>query len=121
MDGEPAAFLVVLPNLNEVIRDLNGKLLPFGWVKMLWRLKVKHPKTARIPLMGVRRRYQDTPLGAGLAFAVINAILQPAIKLGIREMELSWILEDNMRMRKIIESINGRVYKTYRVYGKQLT
>ncbi len=120
VDGEPAAFLVVLPNLNEVIRDLNGRLLPFGWLKMLWRLKVKYPKTARIPLMGVRRRYHDTMLGAALAFAVIDGIREPAIGLGIKELELSWILEDNMGMRNIIESISGRVYKTYRIYSKKL-
>ena len=120
VDGEPAAFLVVLPNLNEAIRDLNGRLLPFGWLKMLWRLKVKYPKTARIPLMGVRRRYHDTLLGAALAFAVISGIQETAIKLGIREIELSWILEDNKGMRNIIESINGRVYKTYRIYSKEL-
>jgi hypothetical protein len=120
VDGEPAAFLVVLPNLNEVIRDLNGRLLPFGWLKMLWRLKVKCPKTARIPLMGVRRRYHDTLLGAALAFAVINGIKEPVIKLGIKEIELSWILEDNKGMRNIIESINGRAYKTYRIYCKNI-
>ena len=120
VNGEPAAFLVVLPNLNEAISDLNGKLWPFGWLKMLWRVKVKYPKTARIPLMGVRRRYHDTLLGAALAFSVINGILGPAIKIGIREMELSWILEDNEAMRKVIEAINGHVYKTYRIYNKQL-
>ena len=120
VDEEPAAFLVVLPNLNEAIRDLNGRLLPFGWLKLLWRLKVKYPQTARIPLMGVRRRYHDTLLGAALSFAVINAILEPAIRLGIREMELSWILEDNKGMRNILKSINGRVYKTYRIYSKEI-
>ncbi len=120
VDGEPAAFLVVLPNLNAVIRDLNGRLLPFGWLKMLWRLKVKYPDTARIPLMGVRRRYHDSMLGAALAFAVIGGIQEPAIRLGIKELELSWILEDNMGMRNIIESISGRVYKTYRIYCKKL-
>ena len=87
---------------------------------MLWRLKVKYPKTARIPLMGVRRRYHDSLLGAALSFAVIAAILEPAIRLGINAMELSWILEDNMAMRNIIESISGRVYKTYRIYDKKL-
>ena len=120
VNGEPAAFLVVLPNLNEAISDLNGKLLPFGWLKMLWRLKVKYPKSARIPLMGIRRRYHDTLLGAALTFSVINGILGPAIDLGIQEMELSWILEDNEAMCKVIEAINGHVYKTYRIYSKQL-
>jgi hypothetical protein len=120
VDGEPAAFMVLLPNINEVIRDLNGRLLPFGWLKMLWRLKVKYPKSARIPLMGVRCRYHGSMMGAALAFGMIADARQPALKRGIKEVELSWILEDNMRMRSIIESLGGRVYKTYRIYSKQL-
>ena len=120
VNGKPVAFIVLLPNLNEVIRDLNGRLLPFGWLKLLWRLKVKYPITSRIPLMGVRRRYHDSLMGAALAFGVIAAVQQAALKRGLKEVELSWILEDNMGMRSIIESINGRVYKTYRIYSKQL-
>jgi hypothetical protein len=120
VDDEPAAFMVVLPNINEIIRDLNGRLLPFGWLKLLWRLKVKYPQTARIPLMGVRCRFHDSMLGAALAFSVIVALQPPAIKHGIKELELSWILEDNKGMRNIIETISGRVYKTYRIYNKEL-
>jgi hypothetical protein len=120
VDGEPAAFIVGLPNINEIIRDLNGRLLPFGWLKLLWRFKVKYPKTARVPLMGVRCKYHDSMLGAALAFSVIAALQAAAIKHGIKEMELSWILEDNKGMRNIIETISGRVYKTYRIYSKEL-
>ena len=120
VDGEPAAFMVVLPNLNEVIRDLNGRLFPFGWLKILWRLKVKYPRSARIPLMGVRCRYHDSLMGAALAFGVISDAHLPAIKRGIKDVALSWILEDNMGMRSIIEFLGGRVYKTYRIYSKQL-
>ena len=121
VDGKPAAFIVLLPNINEIIQDLNGRLLPFGWLKMLWRLKVKYPNSARIPLMGVRSQYHDSLMGAALAFGVIVEAQQPIIKRGIKEVELSWILEDNAGMRKIIESTSGRVYKTYRIYSKQLT
>jgi len=121
VDGKPAAFIVLLPNINEIIQDLNGRLLPFGWLKMIWRLKVKYPNSARIPLMGVRSQYHDSLMGAALAFGVIAGLQQPALKRGIKEVELSWILEDNLRMRNIIESTNGRVYKTYRIYSKQLT
>ena len=120
VDGEPAAFIVLLPNINEVIRDLNGRLFPFGWLKILWRLKVKYPKSARIPLMGVRCRYHDSLMGAALAFGVMAAVKQPALKRGLKEVELSWILEDNMSMRRIIESTGGKVYKTYRMYSKDL-
>jgi hypothetical protein len=120
VDGVPAAMLVVAPNVNEAIRDLNGRLLPFGWLKLLWRLKIKFPQTARIPFMGVRRQYQDSLLGAALAFMMIQAVQAPGIKRGVKHVELSFILEDNMGMRNIIESISGIVHKRYRVYSKDL-
>jgi hypothetical protein len=120
VDGEPAAFMVLLPNINEVIRDLNGRLLPFGWLKLLWRLKVKYPKTARVPLMGVRCRYHDSLLGAALAFSMFASLKPPVIKRGIKQVELSWILEDNKGMRNILETVGCRIYKTYRIYGKNL-
>ena len=68
-EGEPAAMAVSLPNLNEAIRDLGGKILPFGWATLLWRLKVKGLKSARMPLMGISKAHQGTPLGAALAIA----------------------------------------------------
>jgi hypothetical protein len=120
VDGAPAAFLVVLPNINEAIRDLNGRLLPFGWLKLLWRLKIRFPQTARIPLMGVRKQYHGSLLGAALAFMVIQAVQAPGLKHGIKKVELSWILEDNKGMNDIITSISGTVYKTYRIYSKDL-
>jgi hypothetical protein len=121
VDGAPAAFMVVLPNINEAIRDLNGRLLPLGWLKLLWRIKVRFPETARIPLMGVRKQYHDSLLGAALAFMVIQAAQPRAIKRGIKKVEMSWILEDNKGMRDIIESIGGVAYKRYRIYRKDLT
>lgn len=120
VDGEAAAMLVVLPNINEIIADLDGRLLPFGWLKLLWRLKVRYPTSARIPLMGVRKKYQRSRLGPTLAFMVTDAAVQPVMKRGIREMEMSWILEDNTSMRSIIESLSGVAYKTYRLYEKVL-
>ena len=118
VDGEPAAFIVALPNLNEVISDCNGKLLPFGWLKILYRLKIKYPETARVMLMGVLSKYQNSPLGAALAYEVIGDVQKAAIKCGIKKAELSWILEDNMAMRNIIRDGGAREYKTYRIFSK---
>ena len=118
VDGRPAAFGVSLPNLNEAIADLNGKLLPFGWAKLLFRLKAGRIRTARLPLMGVRRKYHGGPLGAVLAYAVIDRLHRNHVKLGFEHAELSWILEDNVAMRKIIEASGATPYKTYRVYQK---
>jgi len=120
VDGEPAAFIVLLPNVNEAIRDLRGRLLPFGWLKLLWRLKVRYPGTGRVPLMGVRQAYQRTRLGPGLAFAVIDAVRGPARRRGLTRVELSWILEDNAGMRHIIETISGEPSKRYHLYRKAL-
>ena len=121
VDGVPAAFMVTVPNINEAIRDLNGRLLPFGWIKLLWRLKVRYPQTARIPFMGVRKQYQGSLLGAALAFKVIIDGQPYGIKRGIKKVEMSWILEDNKGTRDIIESLGGVVYKRYRIYSKDLT
>jgi hypothetical protein len=120
VDGVPAAFMVTVPNLNEAIRDLNGRLLPFGWIKLLWRLKVKCPQTARIPFMGVRKQYQGSFLGAALALMVIIDGQPYGIKRGIKKVEMSWILEDNKGTRDIIESLGGVAYKRYRIYKKDL-
>lgn len=119
-DGEPVAFIVALPNLNEAARDLNGRLLPFGWAKLLWRLKVRHPKSARVPLMGVRQSFQHSRLGPTLAFMVIDAVRKALHARGVRDVEMGWILEDNDGMRNIIETIGGVAYKRYRVYQKEL-
>jgi len=121
VDGEAAAFMVVIPNINEAIRGLDGRLLPLGWAKLLWRLKVRHPTTARVPLMGVRRKFQRTRLGPALAFLVIAAAQGRTRRLGVKDVELSWILEDNAGMRSIIESIGGHAYKRYRIYERQLS
>jgi len=120
LDGEAVAFIVLLPNLNEIIGDLNGRLLPFGWLKLLWRLKVKFPTTSRTPLMGVRKKFHDTRLGAALAFMVIDATRKPALNKGLVTAELSWILETNKGMCSIIESMGGVINKRYRMYEKQL-
>jgi len=122
IDGEPAGFGVCLPNLNEAVQDLRGELFPFGIFKLLWRLKVKGVKTGRVPLMGVRRKYltEGDNRGAMLPFMIIDAMRREARKLGIERVEMSWILEDNRPMRRIIETVGGERYKTYRLYQKAL-
>ena len=58
VDGEPAAVALALPNLNELIGDLKGKLLPLGLPKLLWRLKVVGPRTARLAILGIRKKHR---------------------------------------------------------------
>jgi len=118
--GEPVAMAVTLPNINTWIRGLNGKLLPFGWAKVAWNLLAKHPVSVRMPLMGVRKKYHGTMTGSALALGVIETLRRYHIDRGAKEAELSWILENNRPMRRIIETIGGKPYKTYRIYEKTL-
>jgi len=120
VDGQAAAMLVCLPNLLEAIADLDGKLLLFGWAKLAWRLYRKKMKTSRIPLMGIRKSYHGTLLGASLLSLMFNALKTPFVERGLEHLEMSWILESNLPMRRVLENIGGRVYKTYRVYEKAL-
>jgi len=120
VEGEPAAFIVLIPNINEAIQDLNGSLLPFGWAKLLWRLKVSHLKSGRIALMGVRKKFQHTRLGPALAFLTIECLEEPANRRGIERVEMSWVLESNQGIRNVIEQVTGKITKRYRMYGKEL-
>jgi len=121
VDGETVGFMILLPNINEAIADLKGKLFPFGWAKLIWRLKVRGVKTGRVPLMGVKRKVAGTLRGQLLPFLLIDAVAQAARKLGYTRYELSWVLEDNLPMRGICDAGGAKVYKTYRLYQKALT
>ncbi|MBA43404.1 MAG: hypothetical protein CMF62_05270 [Magnetococcales bacterium] len=120
LDGHPIAMIVALPDVNEAMHDLGGKLLPFGWLKLLTRLKANRLKGARVVLMGVRQEYQSTPLGGAIAISMMRNAYKIGVKKGIEHVELSWILENNTPMIRLIEMIGGTHYKTYRVYAKDL-
>jgi hypothetical protein len=118
-DGKAVGFAILLPNLNEVIRDFNGRLLPFNWLKMLLRLK-RGVRTGRVALMGVRRSFNGGLLGGMVPLTLIHSLQKNARSKGMQYAELSWILEDNLPMRRMIEALGATGYKTYRVYEKGL-
>ncbi|PCJ33929.1 MAG: N-acetyltransferase [Alphaproteobacteria bacterium] len=120
-DGVPMAMMVTLPNLNEIIADMKGSLFPFGILKLLWRLKIRPTyKTVRVPLMGVRKEFQNTAVGGAMAFALIEESRIQATKAGCTHAELSWVLEENTRLSKMLETIGCKRYKNYRMYVKTL-
>jgi GNAT superfamily N-acetyltransferase len=120
IDGEAAGFIVLLPDLNDAARDLKGKLAPFGWIKLLWRLKMAPIRRARVPLMGVRKKFARDRRGMLAPFALSDAVRREAVKRGLQEAEYSWVLEDNKSMRHMAEGLNAKIYKTYRIYEKAL-
>ena len=120
IDGKPAAFIWMIPNINEAVRDLDGRLLPFGWAKLVARLKGKKIKSARIPLMGLTQEFQNTKRGLAALCQICQDVLKAGVAQGYEMCELSWILEDNKGMRAICDQADAKVYKTYRMYEKVL-
>ena len=120
-DGEPVAFMLTLPDLNILTKDLNGKLFPTGFAKLLWRLHKANFVGARVPLMGVLKRLHGTRLASQLAFMMIEYIRRAGVsKYGMEQGEIGWILEDNQPMRSIADAIDSKINKVYRIYEKAL-
>lgn len=121
VDGEPVAFMMTLPDLNEFTRDLNGRLFPFGWAKLLWRLRKPKVRSTRVPLMGVVKRLQASRLASQLAFMLVEFIRRDAISVyGASRGEFGWVLEDNGPMRSLADALEARINKIYRIYEKPL-
>lgn len=121
LDGEPVAFMITLPDLNEAIKPLNGKLFPFGWAKLLLWLRKPRVRTMRVPLMGVVKKLQASRMASQLAFMMIEYIRRASVSnYGATRGEIGWILEDNQGMRSIAEAIECTINKRYWIYGKTL-
>jgi hypothetical protein len=120
VDGKPAAMCVAVPNLYEMIGDLNGRLFPFGIFKLLYRIRKRRYESGRLLLLGVKKEYRGTILG-GLSILLYTEMLKRALEHNhVRWGELSWTLEDNAAINKGIEFMGGKKYKTYRIYEKEL-
>jgi hypothetical protein len=113
IDGEPVGFSLALPNINPVLKRLNGRLFPFGILKLFWYTKIKNMvKGARIITLGVVDNYRKK--GIETLFYVRS--IKDGIKRGYNWGELSWVLEDNVLMNKALETLGAKLYKKYRIY-----
>lgn len=121
LDGEPVAFMMTLPDLNEAIKPLKGNLLPFGWIKLLLWLRKPKVRTMRVPLMGVLQKLQSSRMASQLAFMMIEYIRREAIvHYGATRGEIGWVLDDNQGMNAIADAIESKVNKVYQIYEKAL-
>ena len=121
VDGEPIAFMITLPDLNEALKPMNGSLYPFGWARLLWWLHAPRVNTARVPLMGVVKRLQVSRLASQVAFMMIEYIRRAAVaNYGASRGEIGWILDDNKGMRTIAETIESVINREYVIYEKRL-
>ncbi|RYD58886.1 MAG: GNAT family N-acetyltransferase [Sphingomonadales bacterium] len=120
-DGEPVAFMVSLPDINEALMPLKGSMFPFGWLKLMLWLRKPRTRTARVPLMGVVKRLQASRLASQLAFMMIEFIRRDAVvDFGVTRGEIGWVLEDNQGMNAIAEAIQSTVNREYLIYQKSL-
>ncbi len=121
VDGEPVAFMITLPDLNEPLKPLRGRLFPFGWAKLLLWLRAPKSRTMRVPLMGVVKRLQSSRLASQLAFMMIEYIRRDAsTKFGATRGEIGWILDDNQGMIAIADAIESRINRIYQIYARAL-
>ncbi len=115
VDGKPAGVSIAIPNINEVLLKMNGRLFPFGWLKFL--LGFRKIKRVRIIVMGVVKEYRKRGIDA--VFYVDT--YKNGVQHGFTEGEMSWVLEDNDMTNRSIEMFGGRLYRRYRLYEKQIT
>lgn len=120
IDGELVGMALAIPNLNEIIRDFNGKITPMNVAKLLWRLKVDHPKSARLALLGIKAEYRKQKKYMPLALAMIADLARRGYQYGYEWSELSWTVEDNGPVHALIKTAGGYIYKRYRVYQKDI-
>ena len=114
IDGQPAGFSLALPDYNRVIKKCNGRIFPFGFLHFLFGKS--NIDTVRLLTMGVVHQYRQK----GLDVVFYLESIKRTFSKGYQGGELSWILEDNIMMNRILESIGAKVYKKYRIYERPI-
>jgi GNAT superfamily N-acetyltransferase len=115
--GKPSGFSLALPDFNQVLAKLKGRLFPFGIFKLLWHTKVRNNiDGVRIITMGVIPEYQKRGIDTVFYAQTYNV----GIKRGYKWAEMSWVLEDNVLMNRMLELLGAKLYKKYRIYETRI-
>ena len=122
VDGKPAAMCFAIPDLNELVKDFDGEVMrnPLNLARLLFRLKFRRPKHARLMLLGVKEQYRASHRYGTLAAVLYVEVARRGAARGYVGGELSWTLEDNVMINRGIERMGATRYKTYRAYEKAL-
>jgi GNAT superfamily N-acetyltransferase len=113
-EGDTAAVAITIPDINQVLKKMNGRLLPLGWLYYLRRDQIMD--RLRVGFLGVKPEYQNT----GIAAKLYAEHYDTAARRPQQKGEAGWILESNRNMNKALEAMGGRIVKTYRVYERAL-
>jgi GNAT superfamily N-acetyltransferase len=115
VDGEPVGFSLTLPDINAVLKKMNGRVFPFGWAKFFWnKNKIK---LFRVVALGVKKQYRRSGIDVALYYETYNKFLEKKIKW----CDMSWILEDNKGMLGPIHRLGGTIYKRHRIYERNIS
>ncbi len=114
-DGDTIAVAITVPDINQVLRRMNGRVLPFGWLHYLRRRQIID--RVRVGFLGVKPEYQHTGVAAAL---YVEHFEESARSARIKWGEMGWILESNKAMNRGMQAMNGRVVKKYRLYERAL-
>lgn len=113
VDKKPVGFALALPDINQALIRIHGKLFPFGLAKLLWDTKIRNKiDSLRVVTMGVIPEFR----GKGLDMVLYQKIYTEGTKAGYNWAEMSWILESNQPMNSAIERMGAELYKKYRIY-----
>lgn len=118
--GEDIAVVSQIPDVNEALEGLSGRLLPFGWAQMLWRIHVGGTRMTRIPMIGVASRWRGTRLGSMAVSLLLAEAIATARSARVEEIEISWMLETNHAVLNLVESLPARHARTFRIYEREL-
>ncbi len=121
LDGRPVAFMLTFPDINHVLLKNKGRMLPFGWLRLLRWVRKPVGSEMRVPLMGVLKEFQGSRLASQLAFSMISQIRENSVgNFKSKRAEIGWILEDNQGMVAIADAIGSSINREYAIYRKSL-
>ncbi|MGH6798585.1 MAG: hypothetical protein ACREDI_09425 [Roseiarcus sp.] len=119
-NGEDIAVVSQIPDVNEALQGLRGKLLPFGWAYLMGRIHGRGARMTRLPMIGVASRWRGTRVGSMAVSLLLAEAVAQARRAKVEEMEISWMLETNRAVLNLVASLPARHTRTFRVYEKDL-
>jgi len=114
IDGEPVGFSLTLPDINAVLKKMNGRIFPFGWAKFFWnKNKIQ---LFRVVALGVKQKYRRLGIDAALYYETLKMFVEKKNKW----CDMSWVLENNKGMLDSIYRLGGTIYKRHRIYERNI-
>jgi len=120
-NGEDVAVAAQIPDANEALRGLDGRLWPFGLARLLWRIHARGTRMTRAPITGIARKWRNTKVGAYAVSGLVARSIEDARKAGVEEIEYSWMLETNAIALNSVRRLPARHTRTFRIYERVLS